>query len=164
MRANVGDGMKFMMDGFYRGFGLSDSEIERRLYGDLKELPDPMLNGQSPRYAMQTLGYEWRDLISPTLWADRWADRVRGGNVVADGMRYPDEMPGFRKLGGTLVKVVRPGAEANDNGHKAESLMLEDEADFNLLNIGTIEDLHGALDRLIRYLTNAEGPAVLAEP
>jgi dephospho-CoA kinase len=48
---NVGDGMKAMLTGFYRLCGLSESEIVRRLFGDLKEGPDPYLNGKTPRYA-----------------------------------------------------------------------------------------------------------------
>lgn len=158
-RINVGDGMKAMLAGYYRLFGLTEREIERRLYGDLKETPDPMLNGKTPRYALQTIGKEWRDLIDPPLFADRWADRVRHArNAVADGMRYPDELPAFRSLGGVLIQVSRPGHVSPGREHVADArLMLEQDRDAVLLNDGTLEQLPEKIEQLLQSI-NFERP------
>src|SRR6478735_5360554 len=39
--------------------------------------PHPLLLGKSPRYAMQTLGTEWRDFIGKALWANITLRRVK---------------------------------------------------------------------------------------
>lgn len=149
-RVNVGDGMKAMLEGLYRMSGLDAVQIERRLFGDLKETPDPLLNGKTPRYALQTIGCEWRDLISPTLFSDRWADRVRTEeNAVADGMRYPEELPSFRGLRGALVRVDRPGHRRVGSDHKADRQLMLDPPDAILLNDGNIPQLLDRVDRLL---------------
>jgi hypothetical protein len=145
---NIGDAMKAMLRGFYSEIcGIDDKEINRRLYGDLKRVPDNLLNGKTPTHAMQTIGYEWRDTISKTLFSDRWADRVRKHkNVVADGMRYPDEMPVFYELDGLMIRMIRPGYE-DTTGHPAENQKLP--ADVIIHNDGTIEDLYRKADMIV---------------
>ena len=147
---NVGDTIKDMMRGFYESCGLSNEEIGRRLFGDLKEQPDPYLNGKTPRYAMQTLGKEWRDLISPSLFVDRWAEKVinAGGSAVADGMRHSDEQTKFKELGGVLVHMVNPRKSQDiGGGHVAETLQLK--PDVTILNDGDFEDLYDKVDNLV---------------
>jgi hypothetical protein len=145
---NVGDPIKGMMRGFYRTLDVSSEDIDRRLDGDLKEVPDGLLNGKSPREAMQHLGKGWRDLISPTLFADRWGDRLEASeNAVADGMRYAEEVPVLKRLGGVLVRVERPGFEVDPNSHIAERQDLP--VDFVLENSGSVIDLEHATEDLL---------------
>lgn len=145
---NISAPIKAMLEGFYRWCGLDDGEIERRLVGDLKETPDPLLNGKTPRYALQTLGYEWRDLISSELFSDRWCDRVIacGQYTTSDSMRYPNEMPALYRADGILVRIDRPGA-TDTTGHPAENQTLD--PDRVIVNDGTIEDLFQKLDDLV---------------
>ena len=137
---NVGDPIKWMLGAFYRGLGLDQAEIARRLTGDLKESPDPYLCGQTPRLAMQVIGKEGRDPIHPMLFAHAWELRLpKNCDVIADGIRYPDEITVLRRNGGVLIAVVRPGTETNGGGHVAEAGGLD--ADFTLINSGSLDDL-----------------------
>lgn len=150
-RINVGDPIKAMLAGLYKWSGLSDSDIYRRLYGDLKEKPDPYLNGKTPRYAMQTIGKEWRDLISPTLFVDRWKEvAVASGGVAADGMRYADEVGPLRELGGVIVHVIRPGTESAGGTHVAETLQIK--PDVTIVNAGSLERFKADLDYVLGEL------------
>lgn len=95
-----------------RALGLTDAEIE----GDLKEKPCPLLGGQTPRHAMQTLGTEWgRNLVDPDIWVAAWQQAVRGvlssgGRVVVDDCRFRNELAAAMRLGGVAVRLVRDGA------------------------------------------------------
>ena len=95
--------------------GLSHDDV----YGEHKERPSDILGGQTPRHAMQTLGTEWgRDLIHPDIWVNMWTDAyqriVRTGSlvpkqpVVADDVRFENEVKAIRDLGGVIVEVKRP--------------------------------------------------------
>ena len=69
--------LKDMMRAFYRAHDINEAVIERKIEGDLKEHPCPLLRGKTPRYAMQTLGDEWgRQLISADLWTESLAYRL----------------------------------------------------------------------------------------
>ena len=91
------------------------------VYGGLKEVPNDILGGQTPRHAMQTLGTEWgRDHIHPDIWVNMWTasyrrDAVESGYgllqpVVVDDVRFDNEVQAIRDLGGVIVEVFRPGA------------------------------------------------------
>lgn len=73
--------------------------------GDRKEEPLDILCGHSGRYAMQTLGTEWRDLLGRDLWAKITADKIKKQAairgllgktdpmiVVVDDLRFPHEV------------------------------------------------------------------------
>jgi hypothetical protein len=151
---NVGDPIKEMLAGYYKSVGLSWAEITRRLIGDLKEKPDPLLLGKTPRFAMQTLGKEWRDIIDPDLFTFAWDIRIPAGkSVVADGMRYPDELPRFKARNGVLVHMIRPGTDDNGGEHVAEKLQLV--PDVTIINDGTIGDLHAKIDQLVLEVAGA---------
>lgn len=136
-----------------RGLGLTERHIE----GDLKEVPCGLLGGKTPRYAMQTLGTEWgRGLISPSLWADAWSSRAAAGRVVCDDCRFPNEADAVRRLGGVIIRVVRPGL-ASTGGHASEAgqvdvkpnrLLWNDETDD-----GCLGQLHSRVDALIGALS-----------
>lgn len=144
-RVKFADPLKNMLRAFYSTLGLSEAEIEARMEGDLKETPDDLLNGKSPRHAMQTLGQEWgRELISPTLWVSAWAEAVasawsKGLNVVVDDCRYPNEAAHIKKLGGRVFMVVRGNVELVDTSHVSERF--EFTPDAAILNQGSIHDL-----------------------
>lgn len=121
-----------------RALGLTEAEIE----GELKEKPCALLGGKTPRYAMQTIGTEWgRDLISQDLWIRAWLaalDRVPAGlPVVVDDCRFPNEADAVLAAGGSIIRVVRPGAEAGAAGHSSEAHELP--ADMVLHNEGSRE-------------------------
>jgi hypothetical protein len=137
--------LKDMLRALYRGTGLDELEIERRIEGDLKEQRDPLLGGRSPRHAMITLGTEWgRDLIHPELWVRTWQARVRlelerGNPVVCDDLRFPNECAAVRELGGRVVKIE--GRSLGIAAHPSEAQAFE--ANFTIRNHGTELEFKG---------------------
>jgi hypothetical protein len=112
-----------------RVLGLTDEHIE----GALKEVPCDLLNGRTPRHAMQTLGYEWgRNCIDDALWVDTWRRRVEAidGPVVVDDVRFPNEVEMVRRMGGIVVLISHSGVSGDE--HASEKF--EYEPDYRVFN------------------------------
>jgi hypothetical protein len=79
--------------------------------------PQSLLLGKSWRYAMQTLGTEWRNLFGKNLWTRIFSEDVRAhysagiDRVVIDDMRFLHEVPAIREWGGIVVAIRRPKVE-----------------------------------------------------
>lgn len=136
--------IKGMLSTFLGMQGLDSIEIERMLYGDLKEESTPYFCGRSPRHAMQTLGTEWRNLIHKNLWVDAWTMDAKaalgcGVNVVVDDCRHVHEVNRVRELGGKAVLIRREGY--GPGLHSSEKDYLEISPDFTITNNGTKESL-----------------------
>lgn len=123
-----------------RCLGLGDHEIE----GAQKEFPHHLLNGKSPRQAMQLLGTEWgRDLIGADLWVNvamesAWTMIDRGGKVVLDDCRFENEAEAIRTEGGIIVEVMRPGIGPINN-HSSEQLPKPDRLLWNSKDIAWLQ-------------------------
>lgn len=123
--------------------GLSNDHIE----GKLKELPTPLLQGKTPRFAMQTIGTEWgRDTIGPNFWTGLWARTANdvldnGGRVIVDDCRFDNEAETVRALGGMVIQLTGRGGIAGT--HQSEAGV---DADIVLHNTGSITDLHTQAD------------------
>lgn len=132
-----------------RALGLSERQIE----GDLKEQPCSLLCGQTPRWAMQSLGTEWgRQHIGVNLWVNAAMDRVdylihSGRSVVIDDCRFPNEALAVQKAGGRLINIYRAGTEPALGAHQSELNILSQDA--AVLNNGTIDTLYERLDAVI---------------
>lgn len=132
-----------------RAIGLTDRHIE----GDLKEEPCALLCGQTPRYAMQTLGTEWgRDTIDPALWQHLWHERAadvldQGGRVVVDDCRFPNEAGAVRALGGTVVLLEGRATGIATSSHSSEAGA--GEPDYTMSNASTVEELYRHLSALV---------------
>ncbi len=139
--------LKAMLRAMYTYCGLDDSSIERRLEGDLKELPDPWLMGQTPRHAMQQLGTEWRNSIDERLWIPMWQHRVCNtqGNICCSDVRFPHEVDALRAVGGRLVWIDRPGTLSD--GHASEQ-SIKHLADHTITNDHDINFLRSEVRRL----------------
>lgn len=140
------DPLKEMLRTLYRCAGLDEETIERKIEGDLKEKPCPILCGKTPRHAMQTLGTEWRDLIGRDLWANIWAseaDRLEelGEEIVTPDVRFFHEVAPIKRREGLIVRIERPGRRSNDK-HISEVEMQNIDPDAAVINDGTIQDLH----------------------
>lgn len=142
-----------------RALGLTDREIE----GDLKEVPNPILGGQTPRYAMQMLGTEWgRKLIHDNLWvglaqyAVSQAEQSGLKRIVFSDCRYPNEARLIQHtLGGSVWRLVRPqGGEVG--AHSSERIQSEIRPDLIIDNSGTVDDLEERISMAWLRLVNHE--------
>ncbi|WP_425639881.1 AAA family ATPase [Agrobacterium radiobacter] len=127
-----------------RAIGFGEDDIE----GADKELSNSQLCDKTPRYAMQTLGTEWgRKCIGETFWTGLWVDTAsgviaKGGRVVVDDCRFPNEADEVRKLGGVVWRLVGRGGIAG--AHESEAGC--GEADVVVKNRGFLNELRGAVD------------------
>lgn len=157
-RVRFADTLKKMI----RALGLTTRHVD----GDLKEKPCALLDGKTPRWAMQTIGTEWgRRLISENLWVKAWEKTARkslkkGVSIVADDVRFQNEVAMIRSLGGVVINVTRPGHTVSaapiqikwwevwrwfgDRQHASETLRVE--PDIELVNDGSLDHLRVQLD------------------
>lgn len=121
--------------------GLTWQELE----GEFKELPCAMLQGHTPREAMQWLGTEWgREKFGENFWVDIWKGFVKselshGGRVVVDDCRFLSEAAAVRALGGHIWRVMRPGLEPGM--HQSETELGRISFDIRFSNDAGIKDL-----------------------
>lgn len=91
--------------------GLSREQVD----GSLKEVPDhEILGGKTPRWAMQSLGTEWREMIHTALWSDilkRKLAKTDEPFVLIDDLRFPHEFEAVKGLGGKIICIRRPDVE-----------------------------------------------------
>jgi hypothetical protein len=144
--------------------GLEVADVD----GDRKETPNALLDGATPRHAMQTLGTEWgRKCISKTFWINLWARRARaslaaGAHVVVDDLRFPNEAAAIRALGGVVVFIDRPAPPATRlerfrrwfrglSRHASERVRFD--ADVTIVNAGDLAQFHMLVDAFGRDLS-----------
>lgn len=105
-----------------------------------KEAPLDILGGRSARYALRTLGTEWgRDLISPGLWVHHWKRRAYGRLVVADDVRFDNEVIAVEELHGIVVRIAGRGRETGAHRSDTSSQL---RVHAVVVNDGTLEDLY----------------------
>lgn len=146
VKVKMADPLKNML----RAIGLTDAHIE----GSLKEEPCDLLEGKTPRWAMQSLGVEWgRQQIGETFWANIWAKEAHrhltlGTPVVADDLRYINEARAVKALGGVTVHLLR--GELKDASHSSE--IIDFKCDYKLTNNEEDEyGMFGLLDRIVNF-------------
>ena len=125
---------------------------ERHTDGDLKEVPSDILNGLTPRYAMQTIGTDWgRKMIGDSLWVNAWRNTLPKGNIVVDDVRFENEADAVRELGGLVVRLTRRDTLAVGS-HESEKLDLQE--DWLVDNNKGISDLQKEFDAVIASIIN----------
>jgi hypothetical protein len=163
-RVRFSAALKDMLRAFYRSCGLDESEIERRIEGDLKEVADPLLGGKTPRYAMQTLGKEWgRDLIWDELWSRAWRSRAEkeleaGHRIVAEDVRFATEDAEIHRLDGKIVEIVGRHKPEVAPTHASE-LFTGVHPDMQARNDTTIAALRGWMNYVFRSVDDQESAA-----
>lgn len=116
--------------------------------GALKELIDHHY-GVSPRYAMQTLGTEWgRETMNPNIWLKRAQCEIDDNELlVITDIRFNNEARLIRNNGGIVINVIRDD-RPDVKAHSSENGVHLNLINHNVLNNGTIEELHDKI-RLI---------------
>jgi energy-coupling factor transporter ATP-binding protein EcfA2 len=111
------------------------------------------------RKLLQFIGTEWgRNTISPTLWLDLWADRVKhtasvypNALIVVDDVRFNNEAESIRYLGGHIIRLEsnkiseRSVSGAELTGHSSENGVDIEYIDYVVENNGTLDDLRTSL-------------------
>jgi hypothetical protein len=137
------DPMKKMMKAMGEGLGLED----RHLYGTNADKNEPLevFMGNTTRYALQTLGTEWRNLLSPQLWTNHLLMRLNHVNpsvmIVIDDMRFAHEYYAMKDLGATIIGIERPGQGASNSTHASETWDFKSTGMPVIQNDGTVEQL-----------------------
>lgn len=141
--------LKAMLRAFYKAHDLDDYTIERKIEGDLKEFPCPLLRGKTPRYAMQTLGDEWgRQLIADDLWVESLVTRAGAvQKAVVPDVRYPNEAAAIARLGGHIWRVDAGDRVPNNehSNHASETHVDSITVDKEISNEGTLFELSTAV-------------------
>lgn len=137
--------LKDMLRAFYFAHGLNSIAVERKIEGDLKEHPCPLLRGKTPRYAMQTLGDEWgRQLIADDLWVESLRYRAEAvDKAVVPDVRYPNEAEAIAEMGGVLWRVnAGTRVPPNEHSHHASETAIDGlSVDVEIDNEGTLAQL-----------------------
>jgi hypothetical protein len=137
---------------------------------ELKEQPIPQL-GTSYRQLAQTLGTEWGRALGADIWvriATARMDELLGATfgpvqfVISD-VRFPNEEQLIRQRGGQIWHVVRPGVQPV-RAHESEAHVRAIQADYTILNDGTLQDLQGTVLRALQWADSQEADAGPEEP
>jgi len=143
-------------------------------YADDKKEVDNEFWGISPRRIAQLLGTEGgRELFRQDIWVKRAEyEFVQHKAVVADiqldsfgkiageaGMvitdvRFPNEAAWIREMGGTVIDIVRPGADGNVGveAHASEAGYPDELKDYVIQNDGTLADLYLKVNTIMNSL------------
>ena len=113
----------------------------------IREIPRPELGGKSVRYVQQRFGTEFgREMVDRALWVRAWETRAKsiGGIVVADGVRFVEEIQAIHRLGGIVIRIHRPGdvgTSAATRAHVSETGIDALPADAEIFNDCGLEQL-----------------------
>lgn len=132
----------------FRGASAEPTEADlRRLIWDDKP---PIM-----RRILQEWGTELRRAEDDEYWVKKWEIAARravanGYGVVAPDTRFQNEVAAIRRLGGTVVLVLRPGTVSGD--HASETAVDVEAADRTFQNDQDLDHLFRQVDDYMDYL------------
>lgn len=143
------DPLKAMLTVLLLAAGESRATVQRMLEGDLKEEVSQALCGRTPRHAMQTLGTEWREMISNDLWvriahnALKFHAKHGEQAVIVTDVRFVHEVAMLQSVGAYIVRVNRPIPRTRAfTDHPSEQGIDALPVDLDLFNNSSIAELH----------------------
>ena len=131
--------------------GVTNEMVE----GRLKEIPNMIFGGHTPRKAMQTLGTEWgREMMIEDIWIDSWHRRVlsrfdRKIPLSVEDCRFPNEAKKVRELGGEIWMVTRKQCEDLPGNHMSETQMDGVKPKIFLKNNGDFQKLRSTIEGIM---------------
>lgn len=141
--ASFADPLKRMLlKGFGDGLGLEP----KHLWGsdEDKNMPLEIFGGKSARYAMQTLGTEWRNTIDKDLWVKHMLRRLKTTDaefIVIDDMRFQHEYEAMVEAGVTIIGIESPFQGTTNGAHASEQWDFKSTGMPVIQNDGTPEEL-----------------------
>ncbi len=135
-------------------FGWDRLDLEDRTF---KETVDPKF-GITPRTALQKVGQGMKQQFGDDIWVALWRqvyDELAGSHdVVVSDVRFESEAAEVRRLGGTIIHVLRddlPQVNGVFNDETERGIEVHAE-DLVLDNNGNLEDLDANLEALLKGL------------
>ena len=119
--------------------------IEMRDLEAVKEEPQRVLGGCTPREIMQMFGTEWmRGHCGPDVWVLALDARIKpflraGRNIVISDVRFANEAEYIRSIGGEVVWVEREGCGPSE--HRSEQGLPPHLIDHRVENDGDLARL-----------------------
>ena len=153
IRTRLAEPIKLMLGQLLVIQGVPDSEIFEMLDGSKKEIPSPYFDNTTPRHAMQTLGTEWRNLVSQDLWVNIWDRMVHkqladNRNVVVDDVRFLHEAARIRSLKGVVVKIEREDLQYGTHISETENKSIP--TAFTIINNTTPEAMLEQINHILK--------------
>lgn len=112
-----------------------------------KELPEV-------RRLMQRIGTEaGRNVLGDSIWTDAAARTIINidGPVVITDVRFPNEYALVEDIfDGWTVRITRPSLPVGTDLHPSETALDDTYPRYEIVNDGTVADLHFAADQLVR--------------
>ncbi|CAB4180488.1 hypothetical protein UFOVP1040_62 [uncultured Caudovirales phage] len=140
------------------GLNLTDLQLD----GDAKHTPLDEMGGVTPVHLKQTLGYEWgRVRVHSDVWVNLWKADVlalAGQGIVVDDIRFANEASAVRALGGTVIRIERPGISRPERASDRHARDIA--CDTTVVNDKGLGDLYRSLERAIDRARRS--PAVAA--
>lgn len=106
--------------------------------------------GLSPRQMLQQLGTDAsKPVFGPDIWIKRWAmsysTLMETDDIVVPDVRCDLEASYLRMLGGVIIHLERPDAQAVSS-HISEAGVTVHPEDRYIINNGTLEDLYAKVE------------------
>jgi len=125
-------------------------EIKQNFPDLLKVIGDDFDNKPpAVRALLQNYGTEVRRRDNQDYWVNKWKEKV-SDNVVVDDCRFLNEAKAIKDLGGTIIRVIRPGF--NGDNHISEREQEQIKVDYTIIAqdlkslIQQIDDLYSRID------------------
>ena len=109
---------------------------------------------RSPRQLAQTIGTEWGRLcVHEDMWIERLLleSAAKDDNVAITDVRFDNEALRIQRLGGHIIKVVRPGAGLGVS-HPSERGLQNIPDVIEIINAGTLEALTRSVATLVKTI------------
>lgn len=158
VRFPFADSVKFAGVNLLVNLGMKEHEAHNLLFFD-KEAQIPVLRqGVTGRYLLQRLGTDFgRNLIDPDIWVKGWKHEIAStiptcDKIIADDVRFPNEVAAIRDLGGEMWLLLRPGKELrSEESHESEGNLNNMHFDNVLVNDGSVDELHENVLATLNY-------------
>ncbi len=102
------------------------------------------------RRLMQVTGHDvGRMLVNERIWVDKAEQMIEAaeGNVVLNDLRYGNEALMVRRLGGIVVRIIRPELEQLDHASEKQKF----EAQAQIINDKGIKELQAAIREIANW-------------
>jgi len=121
------------LDQYLKSYGLPEL-TDREVLAIMLKTFAPMK--EVYRFLLQYVGTDVIRQRDPDHWVKRLEEEARGlldqgYSIIVSDVRFPNEADLVRRLGGQILKVVRPGSQ-DDDPHPSEVLVDEIETDFTI--------------------------------